>query len=739
MPFILQLSNFIMVVKRAKEELQDGAKHIKDEFERLDRLKLDISSSHLTLLLNGIRTSTEVIDGIRTSSFNLQIKIFGKDGVGGLTSDKLCVEVDGSKATVWVGSGIYAILNKTINERIQKTEGKGLVAEIDAETSKKHILEMLSKPDELMEMQSLRNYAPVFKALSNCDISVKSVNVSDNLSEIEDRLRSEHRIISELADSVKEHGFKDVLDALKRYADNKVETPVKTEPLADPFRIKFETLKFESELTKELYDMRTIEVCRAMDSPFGEKIRVTGSGEIGVIDTDDLVVQIDKSKAKVFLDDSAYFVIGREVLRDLQLPPQEASQRIIKNSETIPAEIRHLPSILKVLSELGVKISEFAPKNDEELKNIAEVLVEQNWIASRYRHQNKPQQEILQEIVDAVPDSRRINSAFRRYGIKEQLPVSAARVPEKEELIEQPSTPITVSGDLVERIHKKLEAMRTKFVDEKIGAIEIVGFGELKTINLHEDIVINCKKEKASIIIDEELLSSALKYASLGEDDAGNLIGRLDILEKKAEFREFVATVRALKMLGVAEFKITEYGHDADYYLRETRTTCEPAAAFMENTANGKRIGEIVEVMMGSITKDALVDSLSKTGFHKEAEAVLEYINLAKITREKINRMIDEWVKGKAVPGKEELLVFAKSVGMNQSGFEKILESTVREMKESNAVNMRNVANYQNRADEGGVLENEFESFVKEGNKKIEENEARIKKLEEALGILRGS
>jgi len=702
-----------MIVKRAGKEREtevvDREQKIKEEFDRLDQFKINIAIARITLNLNQMRTNVDTFEHIRTSSAEKDIHTFGKDGVGGITSDKVCVQVDGNKANFWIDRDLYALLPSKDN---------------------------LRNPDELMKIPGFKIYVPVFKAIENCDILITGVTATANIQEIEERLKLEHKIISELSGSIKTHGLETVTDALARYTSNRVEP--KTE-LADPIRVRFEILLFESSLNSELHDLQTVGAARVLDFPGGKKIRVNGLEGIGVLDTDGLVVQVDKKQAKVFMDDSAYFVIGRDVLKDTELPPQEACNGIIKNSESLPDEIRHFPSILKVLSDSGIEVSEFSLKSADELQKIAELLVEQTWIVSRHRRHDKPAEEVLQEIVSAVGDPQRINDAFARYGINDR--VSGVLVETKKEETPQPHPVAKVMpADLTEAILGSFKAMKSKMVDEKFGSIEIVGLGEVKAINLNEDVIISCSEKSALVIIDEDLLSSAMKHAKL--EDEEELLNKLELLEGNKEFREFVATIKALKETGTEKFKITTSGHDSEYYLNQAREICAPAAAFMEERAKGKSIVETVKILMGSTTMNTVVESLSKTGFSEEAGEVSAYLEQAKIATDKFNSMISEWVENKAVPSKEGLLKCAESLKMTQKEFETTLESALSEMRESNISSEKNVVSYQDRLDDPTLVDEfkkEFERFVNEGNKSIQENNARIEKIEDALRILRGA
>jgi len=714
MLFILSLSKYIMVVKYAHKEEETGVdrtQEIKKEFDRLDQFKINIVGTTLTLGLNEMKRNVRTFEHIRMTSAETHIHIFGKDGVGGITSDKVCVQVDGNKANVWIDNSLYALLpNK----------------------------EDLRNPDELMKIPAFKIYTPIFKALSNCDIPITSVTASANIQEIEEKLKLDHEIISQLSKSIKMHGLEKVTDALARYTSNRIKP--KTGLAADPLRIKFEVLLFEDLLSSELYDLQKVGAARVLEFPTGRKVRLNGLDGIGVLDANGLVVQIDKNETKIFVEDSAYFTIRRDILKDTTIPPQEICSRIIKNSELLQDELCHFSSILKVLSDSGMHVSEFSPKGADELQKIAEVLVEQVWIASQHKRQNKPLKEVLQEIVSHIGDAQRVNDAFARYGITDRVSAVPVKA-KKEEIPEPPATPKVVSADhLTEALSECFKTMKKNMADEKFDGIEIVGLGNVKAINLHEDIVVTCKEKSAVVIVEEDLLSSALKHVQRSREE--DLLDRLELLEGHTEFQELVTTIKALKKAGIKEFEITPYGHDADYYLNEVREICAPAAAFVEEMAEGKSIAETVSTLMKSTNIDVVVESLKKTGFSDEAREVSTYTAQAKITREKLNGMIREWVGNNAVPSKAELLKCAASLKLTENEFEATLNSALDGMRESYINSQKNVAYYEKRLQEPTLedgFRTEFERFVKEGNRGIQESNARIEKIEKALRILRGA
>lgn len=145
----------------------------------------------------------------------------------------------------------------------------------------------------------------------------------------------------------------------------------------------------------------------------------------------------------------------------------------------------------------------------------------------------------------------------------------------KEEISEPHAAPTVMPADrLAEAMLGSFKAMKSKMVDEKFGGIEIVGLGDVKAVNLHEDVIISCSGKSALVIIDEDLLSSAMKHAKLEDDE--ELLNKLELLEGNKEFREFVATIKALKETGTEKFKIITYGHDSEYYLNQARKPAPP-------------------------------------------------------------------------------------------------------------------------------------------------------------------
>jgi hypothetical protein len=699
-----------MVTKKEQE--------IKNDIEREDRFKLDIATARLALAIYDTQIHTDVSERIMDKSSNKEIavRVFGKEGVGGITSDKVCVRVDNKEARVWLESDLYNSLLK-VEPAIspQKSE---------------IVLDKLRRMDSLTEA-ALGEYAPIFKALSNCGLSIVEVVPSSSLEEIDNKLTRQHDAIE---------NFEVTAEALARYQKYRIAPSKPPMEELNASRVRFEGAVLENELRKALYDLREHEVFKVLNAPGGRKVSVYGFKGRGTVVEDTIIVQLDINEAKIFVEKSFYSAIESRLFKDEKISASDAVSKIMQSPEILVSD-PPLPSILKALSKLNIQISELSPLESTEFYKKAELLVEQNWIASNVSR-SFDEEATMHEILGSVKDPRRINDALARYGLKETVK-ERPLLAEEEETTKPAARRKPIPEEQLEReLSKRLELMKNRMIDEEVGVIDIVGFGSVNVINLHEDVVINCQNEKVTIIIEEDLLSVALKHAKLASHEDEKLIDNLTLLEGKNEFREFVATVKALKKAGVEKFTITTYGHDADYYLDEARKTCAPAATFIESIASGKSIGETVKILAGSSTTNTLVESLDKTGFSKEAEEVLKYTEQVKITKTKFDKMIDEWVENKAVPNKAGLLKGANSLGMNQKGFETALESAVSEMKESNTHSERNVKYYQDRLNDETLIDairEEFEGYISSGNQSIEENNARIKKVEEALKVLRGS
>jgi len=94
------------------------------------------------------------------------------------------------------------------------------------------------------------------------------------------------------------------------------------------------------------------------------------------------------------------------------------------------------------------------------------------------------------------------------------------------------------------------------------------------------------------------------------------------------------------------------------------------------------------------------------------------------------------------VPSKAEMLKCAAYLKLTENEFEATLNSALDGMRESYINSQKNVAYYEKRLQEPTLedgFRTEFERFVKEGNRGIQESNARIEKIEKALRILRGA
>jgi len=753
-----------MVVKHTNEEqrMKDAPLTILQKLDKSDQFKLEIASARLTLDINKIKTQTYTVESIKTKSSagEALIRVFGIDGVGGVTSGKanFCVQIDGNKAAVWIDKNLYSLLLK--NAAARRPPEKSL---------EKYIEENLRNPDELSKIPELRDYSPIFKALSNCKFSITNVTSTADVREIGSRLEQQYNVISESHRSLEERGAQFIKDALSRYESNRIRPP-KTpaeKAVAGSFLVIFENALSENELKKELYDMGINPVSKVLEFPGGRKVRVNGLDGIGVIDADGIVVKIDKNETRVFVEDDVYqLMVERKLLDGKEMSAQDAFGRILKNSELLGDELRHFAPIFKALSESGIQIVEFGKKSAEGLQELAMLLVEQNWIVSQYKqialeHRRDEQPEILKEIiqdkiVEPVGDPKKVNAAFARHGIKEKV-AEVAALPETKEISEVETQPKLRPLWLARKISENIEMTKKSMVDMKAGGIEIVGFGNVIVINLYEDIVINSViTEKSSIIIDENLLSSVVNYAKqkrefpvsggfkVDEDEkvVSEVFSHIELLEGNEKFVELVSAVKALRDRGVKKFEIETSGHDSEYYLGRARELCLPSSMLIRSLKMGESLGETIKALQMRVTTEELVQGLYKTGFQTEAENVLNYFKQAKISKGKLYRMIDEWVKEKAVPSKGELLECAESLHMKQKEFEEALESMIDEMKESNQRNQNVIKLYQTKLEDARLSSDDFvrtfRGYIHESEDSVKANNARIEKADEALKVLRG-
>jgi hypothetical protein len=147
------------------------------------------------------------------------------------------------------------------------------------------------------------------------------------------------------------------------------------------------------------------------------------------------VIQLDKSEAKVFVENNIYSKIESEFMRK-ERTPQDVCDMISKNPKSLGDELQYFASILKELSKSNIKIVELTAKSKNKLLEKVELLVEQNYIADQWmRSTGRPKEAVLKEILDTVKSAQKINGAFARYCIdarvKEALVVEEAELPER--------------------------------------------------------------------------------------------------------------------------------------------------------------------------------------------------------------------------------------------------------------------------------------------------------------------
>lgn len=187
----------------------------------------DIKAHALTSAINGIKTSSDNTVG--------STRVFGHDGVGGITCDKVCVKVDGWKGEVWLSDGLYVALSRKVREEKGGKEDYRLLHPF-----KNDILDKLKKPEELMQISVFAPYAPLFNAISNCGMPLTDVNAMllQQLEDLSNVLGKEFAIVSErktsgfTGKSIKEFGTGFVLAAMERYNNNKL-SPAQAEKPAE--------------------------------------------------------------------------------------------------------------------------------------------------------------------------------------------------------------------------------------------------------------------------------------------------------------------------------------------------------------------------------------------------------------------------------------------------------------------------------------------------------------------------
>ena len=416
------------LAKREKEKRE----HAKEQFKGLAQ-DIDIIGYKLTLALDDMRT--KIYDTIRIKGD--LISVFGHNGVGGVTSNKVCVRLDGRKADVLLDEELYSLLVKEVIDKRPTVDQLQYIP-----VSKEDIKKQIRNLDELSEIEEFRDHLPIFKALSNCKLFIIDVNHGSVVEETE-KLRKDYNIIDiHLSDPQKSNkaladkyrlNLYDVERAVERHEKNKVKEGEK--PAAGAFRFKFESLLFENELEEELDNIKRYNVVKVIDAPPKKKVNIAGRESVGVIATYDIVIPLDKGEAKVFVENSIYSKIESQFMSKGRTP-QDVCDMISKSPKSLGDELQYFASILKELSKSNIKIVELSANNKNELREKAELLVEQNYIADQWRRGTGiPKEAVLKEILDTVKSAQKINEAFARYGIdarvKEALVVKEAELPER--------------------------------------------------------------------------------------------------------------------------------------------------------------------------------------------------------------------------------------------------------------------------------------------------------------------
>jgi hypothetical protein len=633
---------------------------MREGIKKSDHFKLDITTARLTLALADIATYTFLSEN--------SIRVFGIDGVGGIKSEKVAVQIKGKNAKVWLDPGLYyALSNKVTVEK--GVTGEALMKQVNKE---------LYNPDELAKIPGFRNYVPIFKALSNYGFSITTVTPAVNAFEIGSRLEDEYRIVSNIkqygVESWVVRGYSEKLieEAKERYEASKLKQKKtrEEEKSAYAFRIKFESYRFEKELEKELLDMQEGDVNKILDVWGGKKVTVNGQRQIGVIVTDDVVIKIDRDNAKVFVDSNIYSKIESRFTKEGGTA-LDVCNAMAKDSSSVDLEFIHIAIILKALSESKIQVVEFSGLSKNELEEKTKLLLEQDWITSQYvqnvsKHRkasketlSMAQKNILQKLLEDVGDPEKVNNALARYGIDARVEgvkvERAPEVPNELEIEEEEESEISLArvyhrfgseGQLAQKILEKLDLMKNRMVDEKLDEMEIVGFGYLKTINIYNDVVIKVMKgkgDRAFVLMDKEFLSSAVEYAKTKrefknyctlpspDEERDTLSHHIELLSGDERFIELIATFKAFNAIGVKHFIIKSRAEDASHYMDEVRETCKLPAMIHASVAKGT-LEEIIKVLLQTSTTEQIISKLKDTGFEREAQYVEEY-NKAKTQR----------------------------------------------------------------------------------------------------------
>ncbi|MEM3555881.1 MAG: hypothetical protein QXF56_04155 [Candidatus Micrarchaeia archaeon] len=673
--------------------------------EEAKRAERELMTVKLTLAVDDIR---------RQAHFYNSVHVFGINGVGAIISDRVCVKVDGRKAEVWLSEGLYSAL-------YEKSKQPHLIKE------------ELRKPDEKI----LGDYTPIFKALSNCGISIQEVNRSslEKLLEVKMNLEAQHDIISSLKSTfrneaylISEYGPVAVAEARERYEKNKLPTPEVKKQL--DFRSQLEWVLFEKELAQQLKEISEYEVFKVLTTPNGERVNIHGNRGIGVVAAPFLVMQIDKNEAKVFLEQSEFSKFSAHVGRKTV---KEICEEVQNNPKLSEEKLRSLPSLLAALSETKISVSELSGKTTGELKETAEKLVEQNWIASQLLKVVEAPQVVLEQLLESV-SLKKVQDTIARYGL--------------EIAVEQKKKTHEPSEKLSKKISEKLRLLEFGMVDEKVDGIEILGMAGFFAINVKDDAVIKVKGDRASVLLTKEFSSilsehvrSRKEFETLQKTqqffypDTDLLSFKYpQLLEGDKRFLSYLSVIEALKEHGVKSASFKTVTHNAGYYIEKVRREFDIPSQFSHKLKEGRNFAEVVDEMLKTLPASELVAKLENAGMQKEAEEVANYVDALRSTKKKVREMLDEWV-GKGVPEKKELIG-----RINPEVLERTLKEEIAEMTESNEKLSSRIQVWRKKLNEprhfGSASQDVLNEFIRDDSKAIEENKRKIEKAKEALKVL---
>ena len=673
---------------------------IEKQSEEARKAERELMTVKLTLAVDNIR---------KESSFQESIKVFGFDGVGGITSDRVCVRVDGTKATVWLSEGLYSALSEKVSKEFKRMEDE------------------LRKPDEKI----LGDYTPIFKALSNCGITIKEVNSSssEKLSEVRQSLEEQHEVIRSSkvfnkAFVIKQFGPVVVSEALERYEKNRIPpSEVEKQP---PFRMQMEWVLFEKEIAQQLSEMNEYGVFKVLTAPDGKRVNIHGNKGIGVIAAPFLAVQLDRNEAKVFLEDSFKLQISGKTLEEIR-----------KNPKLLGEELRILPHILNALSDFRIQVTELNLRTANEVKEIAAKLVEQNWVASQLlKAPEEVREKVVEQLLDSVKSLKKVEEAVARYGIEISV--------EKRRKAYEPSEKLS------KKISEKLRLLEWGMVDEKVDGVEIVGMAGFFAIKVKDDAVIKVRGNKASVLLSKDFSSilnehvkSKKEFEALqrtqfifypGIDQLS--FKHPQLLEGNKKLLPYLSAIEALKEHGVESASFKTVSHNADYYMEKTRREFDIPFQFSRKLKEGRSFGEVVDEMLTILPATELAAKLDNAGMQKEAERVAVYVDSVRSTKREVRRMLEEWVE-KGVPSKQEMIE-----RMNQEVLEGMLRELVAEFTESNEKLSRRIIGWREKLNQpsyfGSASQERLTEFIREDTDTVELNKKRIEKAQEALKALEG-